>query len=156
MAGKPKNWHKKEKRMGIAEWIITAFTLLITIGGAACTVILPILIVGGIGYFIYRRSQQGQAYRQAAATWPATSGTVLMSTVQSKRTGRSHSIYPVVVYEYSVNGQSYQSQRIKAGDQFMSIRITGEAQATDARYPVGATVTVYYNPSNPAESALER
>jgi len=32
----------------------------------------------------------------------------------------------------------------------------GQAQATVARFPVGATVTVYYNPSNPSESALER
>jgi hypothetical protein len=142
--------------MGSLEWIIAGFTLLLSLGGAACTVILPILILGGIGYFIYRRGQQGGAYRQAAKTWPSTSGTVLMSTVQSKRTGRSRSIYPVVVYQYMVNGQNYQSQRIKAGEQFLSIRVTGEAQATAARYPVGASVTVYYNPANPGESALER
>jgi hypothetical protein len=142
--------------MGLLEWIIPVFTLLLTLGGAACTVILPVLILGGIGFFLYRRYQQGNAYRQSSQTWPSTSGTVLMSTVQSKRTGRSRSIYPVVVYQYTVNGQNYQNQRIKAGEQFMSIRITGEAQATAARYPVGATVTVYYNPANPAESALER
>jgi hypothetical protein len=142
--------------MGSMEWIFAAFTLLLSLGGAACTVILPIVILGGIGYYIYRRGQQGGAYRQAAQTWPSTSGTVLMSTVQTKRTGRSRSTYPVVVYQYSVNGQNYQGQRIKAGEQFLSIRVAGEAQATAARYPVGSTVTVYYNPSNPAESALER
>jgi hypothetical protein len=138
------------------EWIIAGFTLLLSLGGAACTVILPILILGGIGYFLYRRSQQSSSYRQSAQTWPSTSGTVLMSSVQTKRTGRSRSTYPVVVYQYSVNGQNYQSQRIKAGEQFMSIRVAGEAQATAARYPVGSTVTVYYNPANPGESALER
>ncbi len=142
--------------MGSMEWIFTAFTLVLSLGGAACTVILPILILGGIGYFLYRRGQQSTSYRQSAQTWPSTSGTVLMSSVQSKRTGRSRSTYPVVVYQYTVNGQSYQSQRIKAGEQFMSIRVAGEAQATAARYPVGAAVTVYYNPENPAGSALER
>lgn len=83
-------------------------------------------------------------------------GTVLMSTVQSKRTGNSSSTYPVVVYDYQVNGVSYQGQRIKAGEQFFSVRVIGDAQATAARYPVGTQVMVYYNPANPQESALER
>jgi hypothetical protein len=38
----------------------------------------------------------------------------------------------------------------------MNIRVTGQAQATAARYPIGATVTVYYNPANPAEAVLEK
>jgi hypothetical protein len=142
--------------MGSFEWIITGIALLASLGGAACTVILPILVLGGIGFFLYRRNQQGTTYRQNAQAWPGTSGVVLISTVQSKRTGRSRSTYPVVVYQYTVNGQSYQGQRIKAGEQFFNIRVAGEAQATAARYPVGAAVTVYYNPANPAESALER
>jgi len=125
-------------------------------GGAACTVILPILILGGLGFFLYRRNQQSNAYRQSAQSWPGTSGTVLMSSVQSKRTGRSHSTYPVVVYQYQVNGRDYQGQTIKAGEQFLNVRVAGQTQATVARYPIGAKVTVYFNPQNPAESALER
>ena len=93
---------------------------------------------------------------QAAQTWSSTMGTVLSSSVQTRPTGRSHSTFPVVVYQYEVNGKTYQSQTIKAGDQFMNIRVIGEAQATVARYPIGASVMVYYNPENPAESALER
>jgi len=34
--------------------------------------------------------------------------------------------------------------------------LMGDAQKTIERYPVGAQVMVYYNPANPAESALER
>jgi hypothetical protein len=142
--------------MGIFEWIITGFTLLLSVGGAACTVLLPVLILGGLGWYLYRRNQQSLAYRQAAGSWPGTTGTVLMSSVQSKRTGRSHSLYPVVVYQYEVNGKGYQGQTIKAGEQYLNVRVAGQAQATVARYPIGATVTVYYNPANPAESALER
>ena len=142
--------------MGSIEWLITGVGLL---GGAAitiCATIIPILVIGGIGYFLYRRNQQSMAYRQSTQTWVSTTGTVLMSSVQSKHTGRSHSYYPVVVYVYTVNGQSYQSQRIKAGEQFLNVRVTGQAQATVARYPIGATVTVYYDPANPSECALER
>jgi hypothetical protein len=142
--------------MGNLDWIITGFGIFSGIAGAACTVILPVLILGGLGYFLYKRNQQSGAARQLAQSWPSTSGMVLMSSVQSRQSGRSHSTYPIVVYQYTVNGQSYQSQTIKAGEQFLNVRVMGQPQATVTRYPIGATVTVFYNPSNPAESALER
>jgi hypothetical protein len=142
--------------MGTWEWIITSIGLFAGIAGAICSVIIPVVIIGGIGYFLYRRNQQSMAYRQSTQNWLSTTGTVVMSSVQSKHTGRSHSLYPVVVYTYTVNGQSYQSQRIKAGEQFLNVRVAGQAQATVARYPIGASITVYYNPANPSESALER
>jgi hypothetical protein len=142
--------------MGSFEWIVTGFSVFMSVAGLACTVILPILILGGIGYFLYKRNQQSTALRQAAQSWPGTTGTVLMSSVQSKQSGRSHSTYPVVVYQYEVSGKTHQSQIVRAGEQYLSARISGQAQATVARYPIGARVTVYYNPANPAESALER
>lgn len=114
------------------------------------------LLTVDLGIFLYRRSQQGSAAKAAAQSWPGTMGTVLMSSVQSEHLGRSHSICPVVVYQYQVNGKAYQSQTIKAGEQFFNIRIIGQAQETVNRYPIGAQVMVYYNPANPLESALER
>jgi hypothetical protein len=142
--------------MGTFEWIITSFGLFAGIAGAVCSIVIPILVVGGIGFLLYKRNQQSMAYRQSTQTWQSTTGTILMSSVQSSYSGRSHSTYPVIVYSYVVNGQSYQSQRVKAGEQFLNVRVAGQAQATVARYPIGASVTVYYDPSNPAESALER
>jgi hypothetical protein len=147
---------KRRNLMGNLDWIIAGFSIFTGIAGVACTVILPVLILGGLGLFLYKRSQQSSAARQLAQSWPSTSGVVLMSSVQSRTSGRSHSTYPVVVYQYAVNGKTYQSQNIKAGDQFMNVRVIGQALATVARYPIGANVTVYYNPANPAESALER
>lgn len=142
--------------MGSIEWIIAGVSIFLTVAGTACIVILPILILGGIGYFIYKRSQQSSAVRQDAQSWPSTAGTVLMSSVEWGHGSRRGSSYPVVVYHYAVSGKSYQSQTIKAGEQFLSVRVMGTAQATVARYSIGANVTVYYNPANPAESALER
>lgn len=142
--------------MGNFEWIMTGFGLFAGIGTMICSLVIPILVIGGIGFMLYKRNQQSGAARQFAQSWPSTSGTILMSSVQSSRSGRSHSTYPVVVYQYVVNGQSYQSQTIKAGEQFLNVRVAGQAQATVARYPIGANVTVYYDPVNPANSALER
>ncbi len=142
--------------MGNLDWIIAGFGIFAGIAGAACTIILPILIFGGLGYFFYKRNQKSTVARKLAQSWPSTTGMVLMSSVQTRRSGRSITTYPVVVYQYTVNGQSYQSQTIKAGEQFLNVRVHGQAQAAVARYPVGASITVYYDPANPAESALER
>ena len=142
--------------MGIFEWVMAGSGLLITIVSVICSVALPLLILGGLGYFLYKRNQQSGAARQLAQSWPSTAGRVLMSSVQSSHSGSSHSTYPVVVYQYEVHGKTYQSQTIKAGEQYLNVRVMGQAQATVARYPIGADVTVYYNPANPAESALER
>ena len=142
--------------MGNLEWIVAGFSIFLTIAGVACSVLLPILILGGVGYFLYKRSQQSGVARQIAQSWPSVTGTVLMSSVQWGSGSHSGSSYPVVVYQYTVNGQSYQSQTIKAGEQYLNVRVMGQAQATVVRYPIGANVTVYYNPANPAESALER
>ncbi|MBC7875760.1 MAG: DUF3592 domain-containing protein [Anaerolineales bacterium] len=142
--------------MGNLEWIIAGSSIFITIVSVACSVLLPILILGGVGYFIYKKSQQSSAAKQIAQTWPSTTGRVLMSSVQSGSGSHSGSSYPVVVYQYEVHGKTYQSQTIKAGEKYLSVRISGQAQATVARYPIGLSVPVYYNPANPADSALER
>ena len=142
--------------MGNLEWLIAGFSVFITVAGVACSVILPILILGAVGYFIYKRSQQSGVARQMTQTWPSATGTVLMSSVQWGSGSHSGTSYPVVVYQYEVNGKTYQSQNIKAGERFLNVRVMGQAQATVARYPIGANVTVYYNPANPAESALEK
>jgi len=136
--------------------LLSGISILIGLLGGFCATILPLLILVGLGIFLYRRSQQSKAAKQAAQSWSSTMGTVLASTIQIKRTGRSRSEIPVVVYQYEVNGKALQGQTIKAGEQFFNVRIMGQAQATVARYPVGASVMAYYNPANPAESALER
>ena len=142
--------------MGIFEWLTVSSGLLTVVVSIICSVLLPLLILGGLGYFLYKRNKQSMAYRQSTQTWQSTTGTVVMSSVQRKHTGKSYSHYPVVVYMYQVNGQQYQSQRIKAGEQFLNVRLSGQAEATVQKYPIGSMVTVYYNPSNPAESVLER
>ena len=136
--------------------VFSLISLFLGLAGGLCAIVVPVLIIAALGIFLYRRSQQSNAAKQAAQSWSSTMGTVLSSSVQTRHTARSHSIFPVIVYQYEVNGKTYQSQTIKAGDRFMNIRVIGEAEATVARYPIGASVMVYYNPANPAESALER
>lgn len=143
--------------MEIFGLIFSGIMLLLSLAGTACAVILPILILGGLGYYLYKRNQQSMTQRQSAQNWSSTSGTVLMSSVQLSRssTGGS-SIYPVIVYQYEVNGKTYQSQSIRAGDKYLKVNVSWQAQETVDKYPIGKQVTVYYDPNNPAECALER
>ncbi len=129
---------------------------LLGIVGGICAIILPIVTLIGFGIFVYHRSKMRDATRQAAQDWSSTMGVVITSTIQVKRSYKSRSEIPVVVYQYQVDGKPYTGQVVKAGEQFFSVRLYGDAQKTVARYPVGAQVMVHYNPANPAESALER
>ena len=132
------------------------FSGLLAILGGLCATVVPVIILIVLGIYLYRRSKMRDAAKQSAQDWSNTLGTVTMSTVQVRRSARSRSEIPVVVYQYQVNGQAYTGQTIKAGEQYFSVRLYGDAQKTIERYPVGAQVMVYYNPANPSESALER
>ena len=138
------------------EIILAALTFILSIGGAICATVLPIAVLVGLGIFLYRRSKMRDVAKAAAQSWSSTMGVVTMSTIQIRRTSRSRSEVPVVGYQYQVNVQTHTGGTIKAGEQYFNVRLYGDAQKTIARYPVGAQVMVYYNPANPAESALER
>ncbi len=136
--------------------IMAIVSFLLGIGGAICATVVPIVVLVAFGYFMYRRSKLRDAAKQSAQDWSSTMGVVITSTIRISRTANSRSEIPVVAYQYQVDGKPYTGQVIKAGEQYFSVRLYGDAQKTIARYPVGAQVMVHYNPSKPAESALER
>lgn len=132
-----------------------AFAILITVLSVCCSIAIPLGIFGGIGYYIYTRSQKAKVVQQAAQSWLTTQGQVVLSRVEVSG-GDTTSVQPRIAYQYQVGAQMYQSEVIRAGSQFFSISSSRQAYDTVDRYPVGATVTVYYNPANPSEAALER
>lgn len=94
-------------------------------------------------------------------SWPTTSGQIKETTIsESRKTERQNSsprtrtIYtPQVRYEYTVEGQAYQSDRIAL--ELTTYRTAGEAATVTDRYPAGAPVTVRYDPSRPERSVVE-
>lgn len=88
-----------------------------------------------------------------AKDWSSTTGTILMSMLEARRGSKGHMVnYPVVLYQYRVGGTDYQSRKISPGMEWGG----SGAPAVVERYPTGSSVTVYYNPQNPAEALLER
>ncbi len=100
---------------------------------------------------------------RAASEWPSTPGRVVTSNSEvreirvlddSREDG--HRFEPRnfadIVYEYTVRGQLFTNNRVSIGEDQGNFQIP----ETIARYPVGAAVTVYYNPLHPHEAVLER
>lgn len=121
--------------------------------------VTPLLVAAVVGIFIALRLRKGSAARSLANSWPHTMGTVLSATVQVSHHANSRQESPLVLYAYQVHGQVFQGSRVRVGDEFGRVRTAGtesSASNTVARYPAGASVIVYYDPTNPASSALER
>lgn len=117
---------------------------LLSVGAAA-------LIFQGLG-FLALVWFLSTAYRlRRVATWPGTDGRVLESFVERDA---SHNKEPRVKYEYQVQGQRYVSDRICPQGR---IATSGQyAEQLVDRYPADRPIMVFYNPANPADSALEK
>jgi hypothetical protein len=91
-----------------------------------------------------------------AKAWLQTQGKITRSQLAVRRPPAGSEIgtavnVPDIAYAFSVAGQSYRGQRVSLGD------ISGSfAEEAVRRYPVGAKVTVYYDPRDPTDCVLER
>ncbi len=87
--------------------------------------------------------------------WAVTLGKVLVSRVElrdARSRERSEHCYARLEYSYSVGGREYRGSRIR-----MDVDVSGSESVVRAmidRYPVGRSVSVYYNRKNPAKAAL--
>lgn len=136
--------------------------------------LFPLIFVGVGALFVYMGIK---GFRTAGAqrSWPTTNGTVVESSIQResfasrRRSGFSMSrssggttrgirigggsYYPRILYNYQVANQTYSGSSSGA----TSSRGYSHSRAQDiiAQYPTGATIPVYYDPANPADSILQ-
>ena len=86
-----------------------------------------------------------------ADKWPTVVGTVTHSGIQNGCDLRK-ACCPSITYSYAVGGQSYIGYRTRVG-----LPDCGEYEAVKnmlAKYAVGTSVTVWFNPQRPDDSAL--
>ena len=116
------------------------------------------LVFLGIGFFILRKAIGNRRMAEAAAQWPTTDGTVI-STDVVKRVSKSENAFdyfvPQIRYEYETNGIRRQGDVIRIGLGDMGYPEEKEAREHVARYPVGATIPVRYDPQDPEHAVLE-
>lgn len=143
--------------------LVTTIIVAACIFGAVAVFILTMLgftlptlgVIGGIGWFISKRNREARAMLAAAQSWPSTTGEVLKSRVQVS--GGDHTtVSPYVLYHYQMGGMDFSGTQIRAGDQFFQSYTSSQSYDVVDKYPVGSKVTVYYNPKDPTQAALER
>ena len=111
-----------------------------------------------LGAAIYKTLQV-----RAARAWPSVAGKVVVSGAEVRKVkvmdsnrAEGHRFeernFANIVYEYPVAGKKLRNNRVSIGEDLGNF----EVAETIAKYPVGAVVTVYYNPRNPKEAVLER
>jgi hypothetical protein len=111
-----------------------------------------------LGVAVYKTLQV-----RAAREWPSAAGKVVVSKTELRKVkvidsdrAEGHRFeernFADIVYEYSVAGRKLRNNRVSIGED----RGNFEVAETIAKYPVGAAVTVYYNPLHPDQAVLER
>lgn len=127
--------------------------------GLACMGIFILVFIGGGGYMIYR-SIQDRKKAKASLTWPSTQGRVIESRVVENRStdsdGDTSTTYrPYIKYEYQVVGATFTSDKLAIGPAVSTSNYRKSAEKVQ-KLPVGAAVTVFYNPDDPTDAVLEQ
>ncbi len=98
------------------------------------------------GYFLTKIFLEARA----SANWPSVTGTLTRTQVLEGELGR---YYTDISYTYNIGNDQFIGTRIRTSDGQYNVH-NGEVQAI-AGLIEGNTVTVYYNPSDPAQSVLK-
>ena len=75
-------------------------------------------------------------------------GAVISSVMVQEATGEVVTFTPVVTYNYLVNGQTLQCNRVR----FSPVR----GKKILAKYPTGSAVEVFFDPQHPSTAVLEK
>lgn len=100
---------------------------------------------------------------KAVSRWLPAPGKIISSRVEAREVRSSGSgsessdateirNFPAITYEYKVGGKTFQSSHYSVQENLGNFEVT----ETLARFPRGAKVTVFYNPSDPAKAVIER
>jgi hypothetical protein len=87
-----------------------------------------------------------------AATWATASGRIVRSEMKTEKRNNQEILSPRVDYEFNVRFDKFRGNRVSLAE----IISAQDARAMLARYPVGASAPVYYDPADPRKSVLER
>lgn len=98
---------------------------------------------------------------RTARNWFPVRGKITSSHVEAREVSVSRSDstddteirnFPAVTFEYNVDGRKFEGTRYSLRHQVGNFRVS----ETLARYPRGAEVTVFYDPSAPGNAVIER
>ena len=107
--------------------------------------------VGGVHFYAGPKIKEAKE----SVKWPSVTGKVLTSDVNTSRNSDGKTMYSAeVAFNYTVEGKTYTSSSIDMGPKSSSSS-SSDAYNTAGQYPVGKSVSVYYNPELPSHGVLE-
>lgn len=112
------------------------------------------LLVGAslmLGFFILALAISQLWSTHKSRSWAQIQGVISESTWAQARS-RHESGFAQITYKYSIDGQSYEGSNILPGKNEYS---DPQQREKLRQYPVGAIVTVFYDPNHPQDSCLE-
>ena len=119
----------------------------------AIALILSGIVLTGYGVISIRKGYESR-------TWPETRGTIISShmerrTHRDSQKNKSRLQYIAIIrYSYTVNGRGHVGSKIGFGkSQYISNRSI-KVERYLQQFPVGKSVTVYYNPADHGEAVL--
>jgi hypothetical protein len=115
--------------------------------------VMVVLSIFSAGILFIRTTRKSARQVDASQGWPATIGRITEARTSYSRFAQDWSVR--ISYEYQVLDQSYTGTKVAFGVA-KSYQYPSQARNDLACYPLNWQVTVYYDPSNPAEAVLER
>ena len=117
-------------------------------------------LIAGFGLYLFWKGVGNVRNAIASTHWPKTTGTIVgsdlsQSSSRDSKTGATSTTYATkTTVRYRVDGQEQTTSLIFFGQTFGSGNPT-EAELQNLRYPVGAAVSVSYNPRAPGVAAVK-
>ena len=106
-------------------------------------------VIATIGLLVFFYGQYQTGWARASAQWPAVFGQIVTSEVTTDTHEGETTYFDRIKYVYTVDGVEYQSSVVVIGGHEYS------AHNVVARYPLGAEVSVAYDPNKPSRAVLE-
>lgn len=103
---------------------------------------------GAIDYFVLSTAVR----HCVAAGFPKAEGRIIESEVDPERLGGGVEKIAIISFRYRVDGKEYETNHFRFDDVWSGR--PEETQEVVAAYPVGRTVNVFYDPTNPSRAAL--
>lgn len=115
--------------------------------GLAAVIGILFMLVGGATYAV-----NANAISNAETTEATVVATEIGESVSPDSVGKNY--YPVVFYNYTVDGQEYEGSNLRSGS---GRQVGGRFWAEDIvdEYEVGEAITVHYTPSDPSNSFIK-
>ena len=119
--------------------------------------------LGGVGVIFFLVSllaattaiKDWRRYRESE-NWVPITAQIVSGNIFARRGSKSTSYVLDIKSAYKVAGQSYENNQFSFGSEGTGYDTRKKAEGMLAKYPNGSQAMIYYDPSNPQQSVLER